>query len=149
MVSEASPSEVKEKKAVPFVPYLKLPSSPGEEAYLVGSKCKSCGQIHLGYRLACPNCSAVGEFEEVKLSREGELFVFCIVHQSAPGIPVPYIGAVIDLPEGLGIPACLTGIEPDPAKIKFGMKVKMVTEKVREDQEGNDIIAYKFKPVES
>jgi uncharacterized OB-fold protein len=30
--------------------------------------------------------------------------------------------------------------------MKFGMKVKMVTEKVSEDREGNSYIAYRFKP---
>jgi uncharacterized OB-fold protein len=45
-------------------------------------------------------------------------------------------------------------IEPDPAKITFGMPVEMVTRKVRERKEKNvegveetiDIIAFFFKP---
>jgi len=37
--------------------------------------------------------------------------------------------------------------EPDPKNLKFGMPVQMVTEKIRTDREGNDVIAFSFKPI--
>ncbi len=87
--------------------------------------------------------------EEIKLSKRGELHVFSIVHQSAPGIPVPYIAAIVDLPEGVSVRCNIEGVEPDPKNLQFGMPVEMFTEKVHTDREGNDIIAFKFRPVQN
>ncbi len=80
--------------------------------------------------------------------------MYSIVHQSAPGIPIPYISAIVDLPEGVSVRCNLVDVEPDPAKITFGMPVEMVTRKVRERQEKDaqgveetiDIIAFFFRP---
>jgi uncharacterized OB-fold protein len=38
-------------------------------------------------------------------------------------------------------------VEADPKNLKFGMPVQLVTEKIRTDREGNDVIAFSFKPV--
>lgn len=143
--------ETKEKKRNPIVPYLHLPAGPGEKAYLWGSKCRSCGAAYLGKRLACARCFAVGNFEEMRFGEYGTLRTFSIVHQSVPGIEVPFIAAVIDLPEGTAVRANLGGVEPDPDKLVplLGKKLQMYTEKVREDKEGNDIIVYKYRPVEA
>ncbi len=145
-MTEAGASTEQAKKARPIVPYLKLPEKEGEEAVLVGVRCKACGKAFLGERLVCPNCTAVNRFEPVTFSRTGELYAYTIVYQSAPGIPVPYISAIIDLPEGVSVRANLVDIEPRPENLKFGMKVEMVTRKVREDSEGNDVIAFFFRP---
>ena len=40
----------------------------------------------------------------------------------------------------------LIDVEPDPEKLPFGMPVEMVTKKVREDKDGNDVIAFFFRP---
>ena len=65
----------------------------------------------------------------------------------APGVPTPYVAAIVDLPEGVSVRCNIAGVEPDPSKLKFGMPVQMVTEKIRTDREGNDVIAFSFKPV--
>ncbi|HUS82901.1 MAG TPA: OB-fold domain-containing protein [Dehalococcoidia bacterium] len=143
-----SESETKEKKQNPIVPYLRLPARAGEKAYLAGSKCRACGAAYVGKRLACAKCFAVDNFEEIRLGEYGTLRTFSIVYQSIPGIEVPFIAAVVDLPEGTAVRANLGGIEPDPDKIVplLGKKLEMYTEKVREDKEGNDVIAYRYRP---
>ena len=128
------------------MPYLRLPQVPGGEAYLVGTRCQNCGETYLGCQLVCLRCHTAGQMGEVALSRSGELFSYTVVHQSAPWVPVPYIAAVIKLPEGPFVGATLTGCKPEPEQVKVGMTVEMVTEKVRQDKEGNDVIAYRFKP---
>ena len=40
----------------------------------------------------------------------------------------------------------LVDVEPDPAKLPFGMPVKMITRKVRTDKAGRDVIAFFFQP---
>ena len=135
-----------EKTRKPIVPFLKIPPNENEKPYLLGSRCKNCGATYLGTRMACSKCFSTDEMDPVKLSDKGELHVFSIVHQSAPGVPTPYVAAIVDLPEGVSIRCNINGIDPDPSKLKFGMPVQMKTEKIRTDREGNDVIAFSFIP---
>ncbi len=142
-----SETETAEKTAKPMVPFLHLEDG-GKTGYLAGSKCKSCGAVYVGDRMACAKCLAVGEFEDIKFSGKGTLHTFSIVYQTAPGIPVPFVAAVVDLDEGTAVRANIEGIEPEPENLiaLLGKPVELFTQKVREDREGNDVIAYKFRP---
>jgi len=146
-----SESETNEKKQKPIVPYLRLPESAGEKAYLWGSKCRACGAAYVGKRMACAKCFAVGDFEEIRFGEYGTLRTFSIVYQSIPTVEVPFIAAVIDLPEGTAVRANLGGIEPDPDKVVtlLGKKLQMYTVAVRQDKEGNDVIAYRYRPAQA
>src|SRR5262245_11894640 len=127
----------------PIVPFLAL----GEKPHLIGLKCRTCGAAYLkSGRVACAKCGTASSFDEVALSNSGQLWVYSIVHQSAPGIPTPYVAAIVDLPEKVSVRCNLIDVEPDPAKIQFGMPVRMVTRKVRTDKEGKDVIAFFFTP---
>jgi uncharacterized OB-fold protein len=135
-----------EKKRNPIVPFLRVPEDPKEEPYLWGSKCKACGSVFLGERVACGKCGDLGPFQEVRLSDEGEIYVFSVVHQTVPGLESPYVAAIIDLPEGVSVRGNVYGLDPEkPSPDWFGKKVKMYAEKVRTDREGNDVIAAKFR----
>lgn len=138
-----------------IAPMLRLPTAPDEKPYLVGHRCPICPATFIGEnRVGCGKCAYIGDLPEVRLSDHGTLYVYSIVHQSAPGIPVPYVSAIVDLPEGVSVRCNLVDIEPDPQKIEFGMPVDMVTRKVRERKEKNahgeeetiDIIAFFFRP---
>ena len=148
-MAEQGQAPTAEKKEKPIVPFLHLPGGPGDRAYLAGSRCKKCGTIYLGERIACSKCLSTDPLEEVHLSDRGTLYVYSIVHQSFPGVQTPYIAAIVDLPEGVSIRCNIEGVEPDPSKLKFGMPVEMYTEKVRTDREGNDVIAFKFRPTKN
>ncbi len=128
-----------------LVPYLRVPED-GSEPYLTGAKCKSCGEVFLIAPTRCPKCISEAGFDELRLSGEGELYVFSIVHQSAPNVPVPYIPAVVDLAEGVAIKATIVGVEPKPENLHKGMKLRMVTEKLGTDRSGAEVYAYKFIP---
>ena len=135
-----------EKKQNPIVPFLRIPEDPNDQPYLWGTKCKACGAVFLGERVACGKCGALGPFEEVRLSDEGEIYVFSVVHQTVPGLEAPYVAAIIDLPEGVSVRGNVYGLDPaNPSPEWFGKKVKMYTEKVRTDRDGNDVIAAKFR----
>jgi uncharacterized OB-fold protein len=132
-----------EKKERPIIGFLRLHEKP----HLVGLRCRSCGATYLkSGRVACAKCGTRGDFEEIALSDHGSLWVYSIVHQSVPGVPTPYVAAIVDLPEGVSVRCNLIDVEPDPAKLPFGMPVRMVTRKVRTDKEGNDVIAFFFRP---
>ncbi len=130
----------------PLVPHLTLGESR-EKDYLNGSRCTGCKTLYLGPRLFCSKCSSKGPFESVRLSDHGEIYVYSIIHQATPYVEAPYIAAIVDLPDGVSVNTNIVGVEPKPENVKFGMKVKMFTEKVSEDREGNSYVAYKFKPV--
>lgn len=138
-----------------IAPMLRLPAAAGEKPYLVGYRCPACAATFIGQnRVGCSKCTYVGELSEVRLSDHGTLYVYSIVHQSGPGIPVPYVSAIVDLPDGVSVRCNLVDVEPDPDALHFGMPVDMVTRKVRERKEKNaggveeciDIIAFFFKP---
>lgn len=134
-----------EPEVRPLVPHLTLGQTRDQD-YLNGSRCKNCNTLYVGPRLFCGRCSTEGQFESVHLSGDGEIYVWSIIHQATPYVKAPYIAAVVDLPEGVSVNTNIEGIEPRPENLKFGMKVKMYTEKVSEDKEGNSYIAYKFRP---
>jgi uncharacterized OB-fold protein len=129
----------------PLVPHLTLGETRDKD-YLNGSVCKNCGAKYIGPRLFCGSCSSQGPFESVKLGSTGEVHVFTIIHQATPYVQAPYVAAIVDLDGGGSVNTNIVGIEPKPENIKFGMKVKMFTEKVSEDKEGNSYVAYKFTP---
>ncbi len=127
----------------PIVPFLHL----GDKPYLMGLRCRRCEATYIkSGRVACAKCGTEGDFEDIALSDRGELWVYSIVHQSAPGIPTPYVAAIVDLPDKISVRCTLIDVEPDPAKLPFGMPVRMVTKKVRTDKEGKDVIAFFFRP---
>jgi uncharacterized OB-fold protein len=137
-----------EKQQKPILPYLVLPTAEGEKAYLTGVRCRSCGAAYLGKRMACGKCSAVDDFEELKFSDHGTLRAFTIVYRTAPGIEVPFIAAIVDLPEGTAVKANLGGVEPEGEKVAalLGKKLEMYTEAIRKDKEGNDVVVFKYRP---
>jgi uncharacterized OB-fold protein len=137
-----------EKQQKPIVPYLRLPEGAGGQAYLSGVKCKACGAAYLGPRMACGKCFAVDNFEDLKFSNHGTLRAFTIVYQTAPGIEVPFIAAIVDMPEGTAVRANIGGVDPEGDKVAalLGKKLEMYTEAVRQDKEGNDVVAFKFRP---
>ena len=137
-----------QKKPLPVVPFLKIPEKG--EPYLEGSRCSSCKSIFLGPRDVCAKCGARKQLEPIKLANKGELYVYSITHRSFPGIETPYVSAVVDLDGGGTVKGNLIGIEPDPKKIKMGMKVDVVYKIApRKDREGNEYLTYYFQPAKS
>ena len=51
---------------------------------------------------------------------------FTIVSFAAPGIPVPYVAAVVDC-DGTSVKANLINVTPDPEHVTLGMKVRLAT----------------------
>ncbi len=151
----AAEGSVEGRKQRPIIEFLHLPTAPEEKPYLAGYRCQACGASYLGEgRVGCSKCTSTEPLQATQLSDHGTLYVYSIVHQSVPGVPVPYVSAIVDLPEGVSVRCNLIDVEPDPAKLTFGMPVQMVTRKVRERKEKNaegveetiDIIAFFFQP---
>ena len=55
-----------------------------------------------------------------------EVRAFTIVSMAAPGIPVPFVAAVVDC-DGTSVRGNIINTEPDPEHVQLGMKVKLAT----------------------
>ena len=82
------------------------------------------------------------------LSGRGEVFSFTTMYSVPQGYEdqKPYTVALVKLDEGPMVTAQLTDV--DAGDVKIGMRVEMVTRKLREEgDEGQIIYGYKFRPV--
>ena len=128
-----------------------IPSSPGEQLQLIGSKCLNCGEIVFPRKDKgiCLNCQQKG-LVDTKLSTVGKIHSFTVVMQRPPIYykgPVPYALAWVELPEGVRFETLLT--DGDFESLQVGMSVELVIEKLHEDEEGNEVMTYKFRPVDA
>jgi uncharacterized OB-fold protein len=140
------PEQQAARAPLPVVDFLKLPT--GGEPYLEGHKCQACGAIFLGARSVCSKCGSRDRLQPQRLANRGTLYAYSIVYRSFPGVQVPYISAIVDLEGGGTVKGNLIGVEPDPAKLSFGMPIDVVFKDAlgRKDREGNAYISYFFQP---
>ncbi len=123
-----------------------MPGDTSEESELIGSKCKVCGEVFFPQQPMCANCCQPTT-EEIRLSRKGKLYSYSAVRNKPPGDyrgTIPFCVGIVELPEGIRIPTLLT--EDDISKLLVGMNVALVLEVLFVDDEGNEIIGFKFKP---
>jgi len=59
--------------------------------------------------------------------------------------PVPFAYGVVKLPEGVYVETLFTGIEFD--QLKTGLKMRLVIDKLFDEDDSTEIITYKFAPV--
>jgi len=124
-----------------------IPTSPAEEPHLIGSRCNVCGEVVFPKQTGCPNCCS-DDVEETLLGPKGTLYSFTNVNHPVPeGYkgPIPYGVGLIDLPEGARVEAHLT--EHNPERLKVGMDMMLIIDKLFDDDEGNEVIGFKFKPL--
>jgi uncharacterized OB-fold protein len=127
-----------------------LPSASDEKGHLLGSRCRHCDELFFIERQLCENCQS-RDLETVRLSDHGKLYAFSVMYYPAPPpykAPepfVPYAAGWIELPEGLVLYSLLT--ENDPDKLRVGMDMELVIEKFDNDEQGNDLMVCRFRPV--
>jgi uncharacterized OB-fold protein len=128
-------------KQIPLVDYLVL----GEAPHLTANECTTCGARFFDRRNACASCGQA-TFTTADISTTGEVRAFTIVAFAAPGVPVPYVAALVDC-AGTSVRANLINVEPDPQHVTLGMKVRLATEVVGTDTEGTEAIGFGFEPL--
>lgn len=114
---------------------------------LFGNRCESCGKTFFPKKVVCPNCFD-GELKEVPLSKMGKLHCYALSAMGPPKMEKPYVISFVDLPEGIKLFSVLTDCEPWEEVLKTGMEMEMVIGKIKEDEYGNEIISYKFRPID-
>ncbi len=112
---------------------------------LEAGKCKKCGKIYFPHRRICAACKGK-KFENIKLSREGKLETYTIIHIGPASFTdqVPYAIGIVQLKEGVKILAQIADCDLD--RLKTGMPLKIEFRRVSEDGEAG-IIHYGYKCV--
>ena len=131
-------------KQVPIVEYLTI---DGSAPVLIARVCEGCGARYFGRRNACGHCAG-RVFRSETLGTTGVVRSFAIVHQAAPNVPVPYVSAVVDLDGGGDVKANVVNVEPDPANVSLGMKVRLTTFVAGTDDDGTEAVAFGFEPAQ-
>ena len=126
---------------IPLVDYLVL----GDEPHLEANECTSCAARFFDRRNACASCGGT-EFTKVPVSTAGELRAFTIVSFAAPGVPVPFVAGVIDC-DGTSVRGNVVNVEPDDQHVTLGMKLRLTTYPMGQDEAGTEAIAFGFEPI--
>jgi len=125
---------------IPMVDYLVLDPQP----HLVANQCTSCGARYFDRRNACAGCFGTS-FTKADVPTDGEVRSFTIVTFAAPGVPVPFVSAIVDC-HGTSVRGNLINVEPDPATVSLGMKVRLATYSLGVDDTGAEAIGFGFEP---
>jgi uncharacterized OB-fold protein len=131
-------------KQIPMVDYLVLDDG---EPHLAAHECERCGALYFDRRVACGKCSG-RTFGRRKLSTDGTVRAFTIVSRAAPGVPTPYVSAVIDLDGGGVVKANVVDVDATPDAVELGMPVRLTTFVAGTDDEGTEAVAFGFAPRE-
>ena len=122
-----------------------------EDPKLIGTKCASCETYYFPETFSCsnPECREK-KVERCFLSRRGKLWSYTIQYYLPPppfktSEPfVPYGIGLVELPEKIMVLGILT--ESDPGKLKIGMGVELILEKLYEEN-GKEVVTWKFRPI--
>ncbi len=128
-------------ETIPIVEYLVLDPEP----HLGANECTNCAARFFDRRNACASCGNT-EFRQVSVSNTGEVRAFTIVSFAAPGVPVPFVAAVVDC-DGTSVRANLVNVEPDAEHVSTGMKVRLTTFGMGKDDRGVEAIAFGYEPI--
>jgi uncharacterized OB-fold protein len=127
---------------------------PSDEPQLIGSRCTACGIVTFPTQDSCPRCAST-EMEARLLPRRGRLWAWTV--QNFPPPSPPYAGATgkdfepfgigyVELPGEVKVESRLT--ESDPAVLQIGMEMELALVPLAQDDDGNDVVTFAFRPVE-
>lgn len=116
---------------------------------LTGCKCTNCNELFFPKKEngICTYCQGKC-LEDILLSKVGKIYSFTIVMQRPPTFyqgEVPYAIGFVELPEGIRVETLFTGC--DFEQLVVGMSVQMVVERLHLDENENEILTYKFRPI--
>lgn len=127
---------------LPLVDYLVI----GDRPHLIAHECINCAARYFDHRNACARCFAA-DFRAVEVPDQGEVTAFSIVAHAAPGVPVPFVPAVVDC-KGTPVRGNIINVPADPDNIRLGMSVRLATFLVGTDDSGIQAIGFGFEPVQ-
>ena len=139
-----------EQRARPAVPLnerlFRLDEASGRPV-LRGSRCPQCRHSFFPTRTLCAACGR-GDLEAVEFGPRGRVWTYTIARQAPPGaiVEAPYVVAQVELPEHVMVGTLVK--DCDPESVVVGTEVEIVPVVVRQDEEGRDMVAFAFRPVQ-
>lgn len=139
------------KRKIPIEEGMWMTSSIDGRSQLIASQCGKCNEIFFPKKKngICTHCQTE-KLHEIILNTKGKIYNFTVVMQRPPLYyhgDVPYAFGFVELPEGIRIRSHFTGCNFD--ELKIGMDVELVIEKLGENEDGDEIMTYKFGPIKS
>ncbi len=126
--------------------YFSVPESDAEAPLLLGSRCKKCQETFFPRREVCASCLH-RETTDVSIGPRGTLYTWTYLYvplfNSQRADDGGYAVGQVDLPEGPRIQAVLRG---GPDDFAIGMEMQLELETLRQDDEGRDVVVYRFRP---
>lgn len=127
--------------------FFTIPEDPSAPPVLLGSRCPACGEHAYPRRVVCARCLHEG-CDDVELSGTGTLHTWTYVHVPLFAKKDGSVGAYgvgqIDLPEGPRVQSILVG---GPGDFEIGMAMEIDLETLSQDEAGDDVVIYRFRPV--
>lgn len=136
------------KKRIPVASGLFVEAPEGPR--LVGSRCRTCKTPYFPKSAVCHNPDCKGSrIEDALFGPAGTLWSVAV--QDYPPPPPakfdkpyqPYAMGVVDLDDGLRVLGRMTA--DDPRSVQVGARVEIVIEPLCHDDDGNEIVSWKFK----
>jgi uncharacterized OB-fold protein len=104
----------------------------GADGRLLITRCRSCGWWIHPPRPACRRCRSTDVGPEA-VSGQGTIYTYTVNHQAwAPGLEVPYVLVVVELPEQDGLRITSRLVDP-PAEVAVGDPVEVRFQQVADD----------------
>jgi uncharacterized OB-fold protein len=137
-------------KTVPVAEGLFTETAKGPR--LLGSKCATCGTPYFPRSAVChnPECGQ-SKIEDASFGPRGVLWS-CAIQNYPPPLPAryeepytPYALGMVDMPEGLRVLGRIS--TDDPEGVQVGAEVELVLERLYRDEEGSEVITWKFRPI--
>ena len=93
---------------------------------LVHQRCEQCGSASQHPRAACAECGSVA-LDWVPCSGRARLHSYVIVHRAEPVFAedVPYVLAIVDLPEGFRMTTRIVEVDPNPASLPLDLELEL------------------------
>jgi uncharacterized OB-fold protein len=119
---------------------------------LLGSRCASCATPYFPRSALChnPECRE-SKMEEASFGPRGTLWS-CAIQNYPPPAPAryeepytPYAMGMVDMPEGLRVMGRIS--TDDPESVRVGAEVELVLERLYLDENGDEVITWKFRPI--
>ena len=128
--------------------YFRIPDDPTEPPRLLGSRCPACAEVFFPRRFVCAACLHEGT-DDLELSTRGRIYTWTYCHVPMFGRRDADVGgygvAQVDLPEGPRVQSILLG---GPADFAVGQEVEIDLETLRQNADGDDVVIYRFRPVD-
>jgi uncharacterized OB-fold protein len=124
---------------------------PAKDPQLIGSCCGTCQAVAFPAQDRCPRCSAA-TMSDVLLPRRGTVVAWT-TQGFPPGPPyagptgadfAPFGVGLVQLGDVVRVEGRLT--DSDPATLAFGMEVELTMVPLGQDENGEDIITFAFRP---